>query len=405
MSAAASNVLEEQRGEVEGPFKQLRRRMGQGDIGSLPVIIGLIAIWAIFHALNSNFLTPRNLSNLVLQIAAMGIISAGVVPVLLLGEIDLSIGAVSGLAAGVMGVMSVNAGVPAPVAIGSGILVGALIGALQGFWFVRFSVPSFVVTLAGLLAWQGGLLFVLGSTGTVNLSDPGITGLAGTFLPHWLGILIAAVSCCILIANLVADRRRRKKLGLTTTSTAAEVIRMVLILMVTVVALVMLQADRGVPLAIVILLLVITCLDFLTQRTRFGRYIFALGGNVEASRRAGIPVGRIRVTVYIMCSTLAACGGIMASSRLLAVNQSSGSGDVLLNAIAAAVIGGTSLFGGRGSVWAALTGALVIGSISNGMDLLALSSAMKFMITGAVLLVAVTIDAVTRQGRQAAGRA
>jgi D-xylose transport system permease protein len=175
-------------------------------------------------------------------------------------------------------------------------------------------------------------------------------------------------------------------------------------LAVVLVAVAVLNADRGVPLALLILLGFVVGFDFVTRRTRFGRYIFAVGGNAEAARRAGISVDGIRIAVFALSGTLAACGGILAASRLLAVNQSSGGSDFLLDVIAAAVIGGTSLFGGRGSVWSALTGALVIGSIENGMDLLALSSDRKFIVTGAVLLAAVIIDALARRGRQASGR-
>jgi D-xylose transport system permease protein len=390
---------------VAGALATLRRRVSQGELGSLPVIIGLVVIWAIFESQNPNFLTPRNLTNLVLQIAAMGLISAGIVLVLLLGEIDLSAGSVSGLCAAVMAVLNTRNAQSAPVAIAAGLVVGALIGFLQGFWFTRFRVPSFVVTLAGLLAWQGALLQVLGSTGTVNLTDRGITGLANTFLPDYVGWALGAASVVLFTATLLFERRRRQAAGLRVGPTAGVLTQIVVFAALLLLAVAVLNADRGVPLGVVILVGFIAVLAYVTQRTRFGRYVYAVGGNAEAARRAGIRVDGIRITVFCLGSTLAACGGIMGASRLLAVNQSSGGSDLLLNSIASAVIGGTSLFGGRGSVWAALLGALVIGSISNGMDLLALASSVKFMITGAVLLLAVTLDALSRRGRQSAGRA
>jgi D-xylose transport system permease protein len=390
---------------LAGTLEGVWRRVSQGEIGSLPVVAALILIAIVFQSLNPNFLTPRNLTNLVLQIAAMGTISVGVVLVLLLGEIDLSVGAVSGLCAAVMAVLNVKAGLPGALAVGVGILAGAGIGLLQGVWITRFRVPSFVVTLAGLLGWQGLLLWVLGDTGTVNLTDPAITNLAGIFLGPRLGWLVGLGAVAVFLASLSRARGRRVAAGLGVGTTGALVARIVLVGGGILLAIAVLDAGRGVPLAMLILLGFVVAFDSVTTRTRWGRHVFAVGGNAEAARRAGIAVDRVRVLVFTLSAILAACGGILAASRLLAVNQSSGSGDVVLNAIAAAVIGGTSLFGGRGTIWSALLGALVIGSISNGMDLLALASSVKFMITGGVLLAAVTIDAVSRRGRQAAGRA
>ena len=388
-----------------GALAGLRRRVTEGDLGSLPVVIGLAVIWLIFWRLNPNFLTPRNLTNLVLQIAAVGTISAGVVLVLLLGEIDLSVGAVSGLCAAVMAVLNVKNGQPAAIAVGGGLLVGMAIGLLHGFWFTRFHVPSFVVTLAGLLAWQGALLWVLGDTGTINLNDRGIVGLANTFFPQWFGWAIAAVSIVVYALGTADEHRRRLAAGLVVGSPPALAGQVIVFGAVVLVAVAVLNADRGVPSGVLILLGLVVILDNVTRRTPFGRHIYAVGGNAEAARRAGISVNGIRVAVFCIASAMAAAGGILGASRLLAVNQSSGGSDTLLNSIASAVIGGASLFGGRGTVWAAPLGALVIGSISNGMDLLALSSSVKFMITGAVLLLAVTIDALSRRGREAAGRA
>ena len=406
MSAIAGDPrLIADRPGLAGTLEGVWRRVSQGEIGSLPVVAALILIAIVFQSLNPNFLTPRNLTNLVLQIAAMGTISVGVVLVLLLGEIDLSVGAVSGLCAAVMAVLNVKAGLPGALAVGVGVLVGAGIGLLQGVWITRFRVPSFVVTLAGLLGWQGLLLWVLGDTGTINLTDPAITNLAGIFLGPRLGWLLGLGAVAVFLASLSRARRRRVAAGLGVGRTGALVARIVLVGGGILLAIAVLDAGRGVPLAMLILLGFVVAFDWVTTRTRWGRHVFAVGGNAEAARRAGIPVDRVRVLVFTLSATLAACGGILAASRLLAVNQSSGSGDVVLNAIAAAVIGGTSLFGGRGTIWSALLGALVIGSISNGMDLLALASSVKFMITGGVLLAAVTIDAVSRRGRQAAGRA
>ncbi|WP_437958243.1 hypothetical protein WME76_00380 [Sorangium sp. So ce119] len=387
-----------------GSLSAIARRLRQGDASSLPVLLGLVLIWGIFASQNENFLSARNLTNLVLQIAAMGTISVGIVLVLLLGEIDLSVGAVSGLSAAVMAILNVQHGVSPALSLLAGVATGAAIGLAQGLWFTRFRVPSFVVTLAGLLAWQGALLWVLGTTGTVNVYDPLVSGLAGTFLSPALGWALGAVCVGMVIVGQAMTLRRRVRAGLPPLSMGAMAARVAGVLALVPAVVGLLNADRGVPLALLLLLGFVIGFDLLLRRTRFGRHILAVGGNAEAARRAGIRVDAIRVAVFTLCGALAAAGGILATSRLLAVNQSSGGGDVLLNAIAAAVIGGTSLFGGRGTVWSALTGALLIGSISNGMDLLALPSSVKFMVTGAALLAAVTIDAIARSGRQPAGR-
>ncbi len=377
------------------------RRLARGELGSLRVLLGIAVIWTIFQVANDRFLSAVNLSNLTLQIAAVATISIGVVLVLLLGEIDLSVGAVSGLAAAVMAVLSVNEGLAPGLAIIVGLLVGLAIGLFNGFMVTAFGIPSFVVTLAGLLGWQGAQLAVLGSTGSVNLPPSIITDLTSTFFDPVIGWALGIIAIVGYAGSLYLRRRKRVAAGLEAEPMATLAIRVVLVAAAIIAAIVILNSDRGVPLAAVIVIVLMVVFTFITERTRYGRHIFAVGGNEEAARRAGIRVDRIKLSVFALASTLAAAGGVLAASRLLSVNQQSGSGDVLLLAIAGPVIAGTSLFGGRGFIWSALLGAIVIGSISNGMDLLALDSDIKFMITGAVLLAAVTIDAVTRQRRQA----
>jgi D-xylose transport system permease protein len=374
------------------------QRVAQGELGSLRVLLGLIVIWTVFTLANDRFLTSTNLVNLSLQIAATGTISVGVVLVLLLGEIDLSVGIVSGLCAAVMAVLAEQHGW-SPV-----LVAGGAIGLFQGSIVTRFGIPSFVVTLAGLIGWQGALLYVLGDTGTVNITSQAIVDLAGTFFDGTTAYVIAAVVVAAFAASSLAARRRRLATGLVAATPPVVAARIVAVALVAFGVTAVLTADRGVPLALVILIAFVVIFDYVVRRTTFGRHMLAVGGNAEAARRAGIPVNRVRLTVFVLCSALAACGGILFASRLLAVNQSSGGSDLLLLAIAGPVIAGTSLFGGRGSVWSALLGGLVIGSISNGMDLLALPSSTKYMVTGGVLLAAVVIDAATRQRRQAAGR-
>jgi D-xylose transport system permease protein len=391
-------------GEDAGRPAETMRRLIQGDLASLRVVIGLALIWAIFQFENDRFLSAQNLTNLGLQITAIGLISVGIVYVLLLGEIDLSVGAVSGLAAAVMAVLNVKHGWNPYLAIAAAIAVGCAIGLLQGSLFTRFGIPSFVVTLAGLLAWQGALLQVLGSTGSLNITDPKITGLANTFYSDTVGWIFVVVGLLAYGSVLALGYRRRVAAGLTGQSPASQVVRFAMVAAIAIAAVLIFNSDRGVPLALLILLAFVIGMEYVVKRTGFGRHVFAVGGNAEAARRAGIRVNGVRIAVFAIAGTMAAIGGIMAASRLLAVNQNSGGNELLLLAIAGPVIAGTSLFGGRGSVWTALLGALVIGSISNGMDLLALSSAVKFMVTGGVLLLAVIVDAVARQQREASGR-
>jgi D-xylose transport system permease protein len=392
------------------PLRRLVGRFTRADLGSLPIVFGMLVIWGVFQLANDKFLTPLNLTNLLFQIAALGTIAVGAVLVLLLGEVDLSAGSVSGLAAAVMAVLNVKSGVPAPLAVMAGMLTGLAIGLAQGAWITRFKIPSFIVTLAGLIGWTGVLLYVLGNTGTINLRDPFIVGLAGTFLKRdvpngeLISWLVGAMLIIAYAASLFVGRQRRQNAGLHARSIVTLLVQITIVAVVTLGTLIITNADRGVPSAMIFFVLIVIVVDFVAKRTSFGRHIYAVGGNAEAARRASINVTLVRVVTFGIASMLAGFGGILAAGRLLAVNQSSGASDLLLNVIASAVIGGTSLFGGRGSAWSALLGALVIGSISNGMDLLALPSPIKYMITGSVLLVAVTIEAIARQRREAAGR-
>jgi D-xylose transport system permease protein len=390
---------------IEEPTRgQVVRRFVQGDLASLRVILGVVVIWIIFQSQNDRFLTAVNLTNLMLQITAVGLISVGVVYVLLLGEIDLSVGAVSGLAAAVMAVLNVKHGWNPYLSIAAGVLCGMAIGTVQGALFTSFGIPSFVVTLAGLLTWQGALLYVLGDTGTINITNSKITGLANIFYSDAVGWTMALVAIGVYAAVSLWGWRRRVVAGLADRQLTGPLIRIVVVAAAVIAAVAVLNADRGVPLAVLILVGFVAGMEYVARRTRFGRHVYAVGGSAEAARRAGINIHTIRIVVFAIASSMAAIGGIMQASRLLAVNQGSGGSDLLLLAIAGPVIAGTSLFGGRGSVWSALLGALVIGSISNGMDLLALESSVKFMVTGGVLLAAVIVDAIARRQRQAAGR-
>jgi D-xylose transport system permease protein len=392
---------------TESPFapRAVLRRLAEGEAGSLRVLITLAIIWIIFAIAHDRFLTPINLTNLALQSVAVGTISVGVVLVLLLGEIDLSVGAVSGLSAAIVSSLSVKSGWAPVPALLVGFAAALAIGFFQGTVATRLSIPTFVVTLAGLLTWQGAQLKVLGTTGTLNITNPTITGLTSTFFSDVVGWVLAAVGIAWLALAALRRRQRRAAKGLPTESAGLLVARLVAPAAAIIATVAVLNADRGVPLALLILVGLVMIVNTVLTRSTYGRHIYAIGGNAEAARRAGIRVQWIQTSVFMLASLFAAAGGIMAASRLLAVNQSSGGGDVLLMSIAGPVVAGVSLFGGRGSVWGALLGGLVIVSISNGMDLLALDTAVKFMVTGGVLLAAVASDAVTRSRRKSAGRA
>ena len=393
------------RGSIRTLMTLGMQRVRQGELGPLPVILGLLVIALYFGSQTSwIFLNSRNLSNLVLQISPIGAVAIGIVLVLLLGEIDLSVGSIAGLTSAALGVLIVYHSWPWWLAIIAMLALGAAIGAFQGAWFAFFGVPSFVVTLAGFLAWQGVQLRVLGSNGTVNVFESHIGKIAASYLPAaWGWALGAGVAVAYAAANLLRQIRRRRA-GLSSQPLVVLLVWTAIIAAISLGAVGYLNSYTGVPTAGVILLGLVFFFAWLTTRTKFGRYVFAVGGNVEAARRAGINVAAIRIWVFTLAGLMAAVGGLIFTSRLTAASTQTGGGTFLLEAIAAAVIGGTSLFGGRGSVWAALLGALVIGSVSNGLDLMSQPPEIKYMVEGAILLVAVTVDAVSRRGREAAGR-
>lgn len=386
-------------------FRGLGHKLAAGEAGTLLVLLMVGAIWTFFQTQNSRFLSPGNLTNLMLQQAAVATISIGVVLILLLGEIDLSVAAASGLCASVMAVMMVQNQMSPYLSVFAGLALGSLIGLFNGLMVTRFRIPSFVVTLAVSLTLVGLQLYVLGSTGTINLPNGFVVALTSTFFPPIVGWSIAVLAVIAMVAAEVIGRKRRKGAGLKVGTVRGAAFRIVLVAIALFSAMFIFNQDRGLPLVVCIVFGLALIFAYVTERTRFGRHMFAVGGSSEAARRAGVRINNVRVIVFVMASTLAAAGGILAASRLYAVNQSSGGSDLLLMAIAGPVIAGTSLFGGRGSVWSALLGAIVIGSIANGMDLLALASSVKFIVTGLVLIAAVTVEAVTRLRRGSAGGA
>ncbi|EGX55653.1 ABC transporter permease protein [Streptomyces zinciresistens K42] len=384
-----------------------RRRLRAGELGSLPVVVVLAIVWITFQSLDDSFLSPRNLSNLSVDIVGTGMIAVGIVFVLLLGELDLSVGSVSGLAAAVFAVLNVNNGVPEWLAVIVAVLAGTAAGAVQGYSFARTRVPAFVVTLAGLLTWNGLMLYVLGSSGTINLDANGlVAALTGYyFTQDAVAYAVAALAVALVFLVPYQDMRRRVAARMPHRSLRFVVARAAGLAVVAFAAAFVLNRFQGLPLALLIFLVVVAGLDTVLRRTRYGRQVYALGGGVEAARRASLGVTRVQTAVLAVSGTMAAIGGLFLASRITSVSQSSGTGVLLLNALAAAVIGGTSLFGGRGSTWSAVLGMLVIQSIASGMAITDTPAAVQFMITGGVLFAAVVIDALSRRSQEAYGRA
>lgn len=382
-------------------------RVRSGDLGSLPVIVGLAIIWTVFQSLNPVFLSANNLVNLLFDCSTVGVIALGIVCILMLGEIDLSVGSVSGFASALVGVLWVNQGWPVGFAIVTAMAAGAIIGSVYALLLNRFGMPSFVSTLAGLLAVLGLQLYLLGSTGSINLpyESPLVNFGQLMVMPAWVSYGLAAIAGIALFWTGYREASRRREAGLSAPSMAGIVARAVVITVVLETIVFYLNSSRGIPWMFGLFVGLVVAMNYALKRTKCGRSMHAVGGNREAARRAGINVRYIYTTAFMLCSTLAATGGILAAARLASSSQQAGTGDVNLNAIAAAVIGGTSLFGGRGSAYSALLGIIVIQSIASGLTLLDLSSSLRYMITGAVLAIAVIVDSLARRSRVSHGRA
>ncbi|MFQ3612718.1 MAG: inner-membrane translocator [Cyanobacteriota bacterium] len=390
----------------EGSQRLTLRDLVRMDMGFIPVILTLIAIVVFFQFQTDGvFLDPRNLSNLLLQIVRIGVLAVAAVLVLLLGEIDLSLAAVASACASIMAVLSERLGWNPILAIVIGILSGTVIGLVNGYFIAILRVPSFIVTLAGSIAYAGLVLLVLAPQTTLIIrAEPiRVLGGAGVFLDPIFGIGLPVVAIALYAAGLMWNNAKRRQVGLSSRSVLELSLQLGSLVVVVGSLLYLLSQYQGVPLSFALLMAIIILFWLLTTRTQFGRHLYAVGGNAEAARRAGINVVGIRMAVFALASTLAATGGILAASRATAV-ASQIDPTLLLNAIAAAVIGGVSLFGGRGSVWAVILGCLVIGSLENGLTLLNQDQGVKNVVQGIVLLLAVTLDAVVRRSQAVKGR-
>ncbi|MGY1792980.1 sugar ABC transporter permease [Geodermatophilus sp. SYSU D00525] len=388
-------------------------RVRGGDLGALPAVLGIVVLGLLFFALRpETFLTPRNMANLADQAAPIIILAMGLVFVLLLGEIDLSAGVVSGVCAAVMAKLLADAGSPWWVAVLAAIATGVVIGLFTGSLVGLVGIPSFVVTLALFLGWQGFTLRLIGEGGTVPVRDPVISAISDKNVPVVLGWVLALLTIAVYAALQLNRFRVQRARNLAHAPLAVVLVRIGVIAAVVVLVTAVLSVDRapapgvvlaGIPYAIPLVVILLLVLTFVLGRTGFGRHVYAVGGNAEASRRAGINVTKIRVSVFVIGSTLAAISGIVAAARLGSVAPGSGGGNTLLYAVGAAVIGGTSLFGGRGRVRDAVLGGLVVAIIANGLGLLGTEAYLNFIITGGVLLLAASVDALARRRAAATG--
>ena len=392
---------------VMDSVRALLDRVRAGDLGSLPVVVGLVIIWTVFGALNPIFLSANNLVNLLFDCSTVGVISLGVICVLMVGEIDLSVGSISGFASAMLGTLWVNQGWPVALAILAAIVVGGFIGFVYAQLYNRLGMPSFVSTLAGLLAILGMQLYILGKTGSINLPygsaivDFGQTMVMPHFVSHALALLPGGATLIVGIRTAA----RRRAANLSPPSLGGLILGAAATTIVLELAVVYLDRDRGIPWMFALFVTLAAALNYALTRTKWGRSMTAVGGNREAARRSGIDVTFIYTSAFMLCAALAALGGVLSAARLASASQQAGTGDVNLNAIAAAVIGGTSLFGGRGNAYSALLGIIVIQSIASGLTMLDLSSSLRYMITGAVLAIAVIVDSLARRSRVSHGRA
>ena len=388
----------------EARFAGLAARLSQGELGFVPVLVALLAAFIVFHLANPYFLTPRNMSNLALQVGVLGVMALGVSLVLFIGEIDLSAGSVSGVCAVVLVLLASTFSISGPVAIAAAVLCGAAIGWIHGKCVTVIGAPSFIVTLTGLLVWQGVQRMLVGNQiGQVLIDDPLVLGIASTFMPFWLSAALVAI--ITMAAVVVCTQRWRHQSGANRLDQLTFLGGASLFPAMSLIVVAVLSRHMGVPVLLLVLVFLALALTVITEHTPFGAHVFAVGGNAEAARRAGINVARTKVILFSICSAFAAISGTIAVSRQYAVDSNTGGGNLVLDAIAAAVIGGTSLFGGRGRIPGALLGAIVIGSVANGLDLLGQSANVKSIITGLILLAAVSVDMIARKRRIRTGAA
>ena len=392
---------------LKGAASNYLSRIKAGDIGSLPAVLGLVSLIAVFGAMSEFFLTNRNFANLLTQAAPVMVIAMGLVFVLLLGEIDLAAGYASGVCGAVLVLLVTNHGWSWYTALAASIAVGAALGLLIGTLVSRVGIPSFVVTLAAFLAFQGILLLLAGEGGTIPIADKTILAVENSNLTPTQGWILWAVTSALYVVGGLNRINSRRRAGLVVELTQLWAMKTTALLIITGAAVFQLNQERGlsatnstkgVPIVAPLILAILIAGTFLLSRTAFGRHIYAVGGNAEAARRAGINVKRVRTIAFVLCSALAAVAGMLFASRMNSISPSTGGSSTLLYAVGAAVIGGVSLFGGKGRMRDAILGGLVVAVIDNGMGLLGYGAGIQYLVTGAVLLVSAGVDAISRRG-------
>jgi D-xylose transport system permease protein len=391
----------------ESFFGRILDNIKAGNLGSWPVLIGLVVIGTFFSFKADNFLSPGNFSNIITQMAGVTLLAYGVVFVLLIGEIDLSISYISGIAGVVVAQMTLpESGHQVPGLVAILLAVGACvaIGAFQGSFVAFIGVPAFVVTLAGYQIWQGVIQKSIEKEGVIVIQDETVNNTANYFFSNTAGWVIAAIVCGVYAASVVGGVVSHRRAGVAVRDPLFIAVKLAIVVAVTIVTVIICNKDRGVPFVLLLMIAALLILTFVAKRTTFGRHVYAVGGNAEAARRAGINVAWVRISCFMMCSTLAVVGGVLLASRTNSVNPNTGGTLTLLYAVGAAVIGGTSLFGGRGRVLDAILGASVVTVIDNGMTLLNQPQGRVYIITGVVLLLAASVDAISRRRAAASGR-
>ena len=399
-----NSFITDERISSEGLIGTFVRRVKEGQLGSFPVILALVVIVIVFQTADSNFISPANLVNLSTQVAFLAILALGINLILLLGEIDLSLAQLGGLAASLLGVLVVRHGVPPLIALVIMLLLGLVVGAVQGWFFAVVGIPAFVVTLAGLLAFTGLTLTTLGTQKNLSMSETFAFDFASYYFPAIWAYVFGAIAIIGFGAGIIYSKLRRHREGLSAPSWTSAIVRIVLLAAIVFGFLILVNQDFGLAMPFFLMMVIAIAIDLVLRKTRYGRSIYAVGGKVEAARRAGIRVTWVRISVFMTAGVLAALFGFIKTGVTTNAGSTLVSTQDLLNAIAAAVIGGTSLFGGRGSAWAAVLGALVVGAINNGLYLIGFNSDAQQIITALVLLTAVVVDALSRRGHRYVGR-
>ena len=403
-TAAPHTIATGYEGSVRDQIDHYIQRVRGGEMGMLPALGGLVVLSLLFWAATPFFFTKTNIANLLTQTAALMMLAVALTFVIILAEIDLSAGVTGGLGMAIFILLTNLGGWNWIAALLVAFIVGAAIGTFIGFFVARIGVPSFVITLALFLGLQGVILVLLGNAGAYRIEEPAVRAIMNRSMPVWAGWALLAVIVVISLVTGLYDRSRRVATGMPVRPMSLLLARVAawvvgggfVVLLLSLNRSTSVIPIRGVPIVVPIALLILWVGTVMLDRTRFGLHLYAVGGNPEGARRAGINVVRVRMAAFILCSCLAVVSGLFTASQVGTVESSAGR-DIVLNGVAAAVVGGVSLFGGRGRLVQAAVGALLISMITNGLGLLGLSAGITLAITGGVLALAATVDAFSRR--------